>query len=962
MAALPSDELPIAAELGKALAPSIHLRKRVGRGGMGIVFLGRDESLKRDVAIKVLSPDLAGDPVTRARFIREAEAAAAVSHPNVVNIYHVGVLQATEVPYFVMQYVDGPSMADAQGRMLPEARVRRVIGEVASGLAAAHRRGVVHRDIKPGNIVVDGETGRALLCDFGIAAAGVSHTTRRSDRLTSEGSYIGTPAYMSPEAATGEEVIDKSDVYSLGVVAYELLTGRVPFSGTAIKVMASHVHDEVPDLHALRADLSPEIVELVERALSKNPQDRPSAQAIVDHLLPGNRHALEWPPPGLPPLRRASAQLRFGLVALTLMCSAFLLAMWARPVPQLGQTAGVRATETFDLARGVRALMPQVVATDDQLQELEIVWGAASYATFLLLLLATSFVAVQTIPTIRAMRIARRSGYPWSTIADVMSDMRRDGGDLLSGLGPYAFFSDRERNLILRIRTLRLVGIGGAAIVAVTSLLIWVAGGVAAIASDPAGTSMAPLWLIFVPLSVLGACAALAGYEAVLRRRRAQADEEWQGAHLVNKELVSAWVVSAGRHFKGSTGLSRFPLEYAIGAVLMVIVSGALIIANAALGVAIRASAHRSVALSWVTTVTDTNYARAWRNRDALVARAASPVTAAALPLDARTQARFLATFVAPGSAPNALLAREPEDSTLFAGNARRVSSGDVHDALIGRPAKARRPSFFADANPVSLEALSTWRAVARAQPLPVFWPFRDGVASPEPIDIDPETLHTLAAANLHEELHRAGPVDLAVIEARARENLAVARQLSRAGAAPFLIIGAITSDAAEVLDYVGRTRGEPEVVAEAAALRSAGVFRPTSAAAGALFADPSYLPITRLVADTLLEPATRVQLAQLAAAGFCKNPREVLFGPAVSRAVLAKQAAEGVRDLPGAERLVGPWDRWLSQSIGSGLTPLTAAPGAAQAPPPPGGAVRFATGLFRLHGLRSRLAYCSQS
>jgi hypothetical protein len=948
--------------LGKALAPSIHLRKRVGRGGMGIVFLGRDESLKRDVAIKVLSPDLAGDPVTRARFIREAEAAAAVSHPNVVNIYHVGVLQATEVPYFVMQYVDGPSMADAQGRMLPEARVRRVIGEVASGLAAAHRRGVVHRDIKPGNIVVDGETGRALLCDFGIAAAGASHTTRRSDRLTSEGSYIGTPAYMSPEAATGEEVIDKSDVYSLGVVAYELLTGRVPFSGTAIKVMASHVHDEVPDLHALRADLSPEIVELVERALSKNPHDRPSAQAIVDHLLPGNRHALEWPPPGLAPLRRASAQLRFGLVALTLMCSAFLFAMSARPVPQLGQTAGVRATETFDLARGVRALMPQVVATDDQLQELEIVWGAASYAAFLLLLLATSFVAVQTIPTMRAMRIARRSGYPWSTIADVMSDMRRDGGDLLSGLGPYAFFSDRERGLILRIRTLRLVGIGLAAVVAVASLLVWVAGGVAAIASDPAGTSMAPLWLIFVPLSVLAACAALAAYEAVLRRRRAQADEEWQGAHLVNKELVSAWVVSAGRHFEGSTGLSRFPLEFVIGAVLLVIVSGALIIANAALGVAIRASAHRSVALSWVTTVTDTNYARGWRNRDALVARAASPVTAAALPLDDRTQARFLATFVAPGSAPNALLGREPEDSTLFAGNARRVSSGDVHEALVSRPADARRPNFFAEANPVSLEALSTWRAVARAQPLPVFWPFREGVASPEPIAIDPGTLHTLAAANLHEALHGTGPVDLTLIESRARENLAVARQLTRAGAAPFMIIGAITSDAAEVLDYVGRTRGAPDIVAEAAALRSAGVFRPTSAAAGALFADPSYLPITRLVADTLLEPATRVQLAQLAAAGFCKNPREVLFGPTVSRIVLARQAAAGVQDLPGAERLVSPWDRWLSQSIGSGLTPLTAAPGVAQAPPPPGGAVKFATGLFRLHGLRSRLAYCSQS
>ena len=111
--------------------------------------------------------------------------------------------------------------------------------------------------------------------------------------------------------------------------------------------MASHVHDEPPDLHALRADLSPEIVELVERSLAKNPKDRPSAQTIVDHLLPGNQNALDWPPPGLAPLRRATAQFRFGLVALTLTCSAFLFAMYARPVPQLGQTAGVRATQTM---------------------------------------------------------------------------------------------------------------------------------------------------------------------------------------------------------------------------------------------------------------------------------------------------------------------------------------------------------------------------------------------------------------------------------------------------------------------------------------------------------------------------------------------------------------------------------------------------------------------------------------
>ena len=932
MVALPADELPIAAELGKALAPSIHLRKRIGRGGMGIVFLGRDESLKRDVAIKVLTPDLADDPVTRARFIREAEAAAVVSHPNIVNIYHVGVLPQTEVPYFVMQYIEGPSMAEAQGRMMPEARVRRVIGEVASGLAAAHRRGVVHRDIKPGNIVVDGETGRALLCDFGIAAAGALHMARRSDRLTTEGAYVGTPSYMSPEIASGEEAVDKSDVYSLGVVAYELLTGRVPFTGSGIKVLASHVHDEPPDLHALRADLSPEIVELVERSLSKNPKDRPSAQSIVDHLLPGNRHALDWPPPGLAPLRRASAQFRFGLVSLALMCSAFLFAMYARPVPQLEETAGVRATQTFDLARSVRAVMPQVIATDDRLQELEVVWSAGSYATFLLLLLAASFVAMQLVPTVRAMRMARRSGYPWSTIADVMSDVRRDAGDLLSGLGTYAFFSDRERNRILQLRRIRLIGIGSAAIVAVLSLLMWAAGGVAAIAGDPSGTSMAPAWLFAVPLSVFACSAGLAVYETLLRRRRAQADEEWQGVHVVNQELVSSWVVSAGRRFSASTILSRFPLEFAAGAVLLVIISAALIIANAALGVAIRASAHRSVALSWVTTVTDSNFALSWRSRDQLLARATAAVTGGGRALDMRTQARFLALFVPPTSATNALLRRDLRDAQLL------VSSG-------------RAPSA---------EALATWRAVAHAAPFSLFWPFRDGNDMPEPVAVSQDAIQIVAEANLGDAMNAVEPNQLELAEVRARENLSVARQLMRAGVAPFMVVGALTSGAADVLAHVGRTSNNLNLVAEATAIRRAGVFRPTSTSAGALFADPTYLPVTRLVADTLLEPATRVQLAQLAAAGFCENPREVLFGPSPSRAALTRQAASAVRDLPGADRVVSPWEKWLAASIVAGRTPMTAFPGASRTSPETGGAVNFATGLFRLHGLRSRLAYCS--
>jgi serine/threonine protein kinase len=604
LAALPPDELPIAAELGKALAPSIHIRKRIGRGGMGIVFLGRDESLKRDVAIKVLAPDFAGDPTTRARFIREAESAAMVSHPNIVNIYHVGVLPNSETPYFVMQYIEGPSMSEVQGRMLPEARVRRVFGEVAAGLAAAHRRGVIHRDIKPGNIVVEGETGRAMLLDFGIAAAASGHPTRRSDRLTSEGSYVGTPTYMSPEIASGEQALDKSDVYSLGVVAYELLTGRPPFPGSGLKVMAAHVHDAPPHLHLSRADLSPELVDLVERSLSKDPADRPSAQSIADHLLPSNRTAIEWPPPGLSILRRTAAKLRYGLVSLAIATAAFVLAVSERPTIGNSPGVGPRAVAAFEVARGSQpsSALDQIGGAENLLIEDETVWAAAGYATVFLVLLAATFVAVQSVPAIRGMRMARQSGYPWSTVLDVMSDMRRDGGDLLSGLGDYAFFSDRERQRILLFRRLRMLGIVFAAAVAILMLLLMVSGVFAPLAPP---TAFAPAWLGLVPIAIVAVCIVPVIAESLLRRRRSAADEEWQSAHLVNRDLVSSWAVSAGRSLSEATRIARAPFEWVASSVAFIIVLASLIALSAVMQHALRTSAHRTVALSWIRDLSD---------------------------------------------------------------------------------------------------------------------------------------------------------------------------------------------------------------------------------------------------------------------------------------------------------------------------------------------------------------------
>src|SRR5688572_21962767 len=201
--------------LERALAPSYTLVKRLGAGGMGTVYLARDPVLKRLVAVKVMAPALASDPQARARFEREAQTVASISHPNVVAVYSVGTLE-NGVPFLVMQYVEGKTMAEriAEGGPLDAPTAKRVLGEVASALAAAHRKGVIHRDIKPSNILWDDETGRALVSDFGIAAVKPHGDKGETQKLTQTGMAIGTPAYMSPEQVLGEEVTEKTDVYS----------------------------------------------------------------------------------------------------------------------------------------------------------------------------------------------------------------------------------------------------------------------------------------------------------------------------------------------------------------------------------------------------------------------------------------------------------------------------------------------------------------------------------------------------------------------------------------------------------------------------------------------------------------------------------------------------------------------------------------------------------------------------
>jgi len=275
----PADK-PLPARLSQALGDAYTIEGEIGRGGMGVVYRARDERLQRRVAIKVLPPELAFQKDIRERFTREAQTAARLSHPHIVPIHTVGEGQG--LVYFVMGYVDGESVAARIRRRgkLPVDEARRIMGEAADALSAAHALSIIHRDIKPDNILLEGPRGRVMVTDFGIAKA-LSSTSGAT--LTGAGVAIGTPAFMSPEQAAGERDIDgRSDVYSLGVVTYQMLTGELPFTApTVAGILMKQITEPAPDIRGRRPDVPDDLALAVSRCLEKDPENRwPSADAL----------------------------------------------------------------------------------------------------------------------------------------------------------------------------------------------------------------------------------------------------------------------------------------------------------------------------------------------------------------------------------------------------------------------------------------------------------------------------------------------------------------------------------------------------------------------------------------------------------------------------------------------------------------------------------------------------------
>jgi tRNA A-37 threonylcarbamoyl transferase component Bud32 len=273
------------ATLLAGLQPELEILRQLGSGATANVYLAREPALQRLVAVKVLRPDVAADSVARQRFEREAQSAARISHANVTAVYRVGRL-AGDVPYMVMEYIDGRTVQDviAAGTTFDVGYARGLLASVAAALGAAHERGIVHRDVRPGNVFVENRTARAVLGDFGIAAL-LESGAASSARLTMLGVKLGDTRYMSPEQLRGEPVTEASDMYAFGILAYEVLAGRGPYDAKGeAQLMAAHLQREPLKLRELRGDVDPAIAARIERCLAKDPNLRPRAQEVAAAL------------------------------------------------------------------------------------------------------------------------------------------------------------------------------------------------------------------------------------------------------------------------------------------------------------------------------------------------------------------------------------------------------------------------------------------------------------------------------------------------------------------------------------------------------------------------------------------------------------------------------------------------------------------------------------------------------
>ncbi len=857
-------------ELREALAPGLILLDQLAQGGMGTVFLARDPVLKRTVVVKVLLPELAGDAAARARFAREAEAAAAVSHPNVVGVFQVGELPRSRTAYFVMQHVDGVTLAEAHptGAPAPAARAERIVGEIASALAAAHARGLIHRDIKPANVMLERGSDRVIVLDFGISAAvSPERLAGAGTRLTQAGTSLGTPAYMSPEQAAAEDATDRSDVYSLGVVAFELLAGRLPFTdATPMALAAAHIKDAPPSLASLRPDLDPSLARLVARMLAKAPGERPAAAEVARALLPAAHVPVEWPPPGLERVRgRLATALRWQAGMLALLAALIVLAEWQ---PALGQTGG-----------SLVAPLAALVAC----------FGAVAW------MIAYGMA-------LEGVHWARRSGYPLGVAIDVALDARGDTGLLVGGVGRYAALeAERGRRLLRRRRWGAAVAAAGA-VLTLMAFLAWTAGAPWLPDLLYRGGAALQVMLLFAPALLGGAGRWALGWEERALRGRAGVAEErlLKRVPPVAPPLVAGWLASARVTAPAPRSRASLWARRQLVEVPTALLGFVVVLSAVPLGLS---------SLLGPPAVPRMGVRQAWRSQ---VDLASAPAGNAWLALDSLLRPYASRSATPDTAAARAALAPDPrahgDPAAVWEGFARLP-------AVLPAPLRVRLVAATGDLRPL--------RDLAASGPLPPAW-WGPGPLDVRGSDAEARALNVLSRRAVQ---HAAAAVlalaagDRAAARRLAGEILAVGRLLvldpmprARGPGLSVVDLGART------LRGVGLTTGDRSLVVEAERLREAVVRRRDEAAQfgqgiAGYFPGDRDSTLVELAGRRVLAPSDRWRLVAATAQATCWRPEEIRRGPSGERRALLAAAGAAAADIPRTAAWVAAWSAFLDDA-----------------------------------------------
>jgi hypothetical protein len=915
------DVAALQGELTASLSPQYELLRLLGAGGMGAVFLAREPALRRLVAVKVLAPWLAAEPRARSRFEREARAAAALSHPNVVRVYAVGETTSQRLPYIIMQYVDGPTLAQHLSRhpRASERDVRRIVGEVAAGLAAAHKRELVHRDVKPSNILIETESRRAFVMDFGVSAA--LSPTDQPTKLTMTGAVVGTPPYMSPEQAAGEPVTPKSDVYSLGLVAYELLSGDLPYSATtAMGWAAAHLRDRATPIRTRRPDIAPEIAQVVDRCLAKDPALRPSAQDLAHAMLPSLETEIAWPPPGLAALHgRGRVLARLSLFTavgglLTIFALAFtphilqVHSYWLERFAMAAPTRAARLTAFHGDPAAISQFVWQTV----------LIIGLAAFGTSLAALVT---VAIQTAGF---ALVRRRRGWSWPILIDVAADPDGRSGLLLAGAREFASMDEGARRQLLMARRIETTAELGAGPWVALTAAAWATTLVAGLLSRDVTASLmnTTVWLAAaLPVLIALVISALTR----LRDRRLLAVFERRPRYEESNADIAAWYASAPAAGSPASA-GRRPRRYLVlgsqllaASVAIVVLVALVASATAALVAAVATSRLGPTALQLTAVIRGVDRADPIGTARQLVSELLPPINQTN---DTVTDAQLRRLGVA--AAPHDSLPEYEIAPATLRGALQQTpptAPGPEPEPGVehGPPFRRRPASLMFSTTEAFRRALGrripadTIGLLLRMGRHPRTTLFEELVHSDDWDISDPRTplnrLGEAALANLLAALGEVGSGELSAARRRLGENAAAGLLLldvPTLGASDLgrtILESFALAPLAEVEQLAGNARHAAELREGAQRLRLLDQLSPVNL--GGLAADPSNLqPVVSYLQDTRLPLGWRATLMTEVIQGACTNPREVLLGASPTRQAAVLSAAGRMSDAPHARQL----------------------------------------------------------